>query len=488
MREYTLWIDNQWASASRDEWLTVADPATEQVVGRVPAATAEDVDKAVRAARAALGGWKDLSADTRVDLLHEAAYRMKQAAPELGVTLTHETGRIEQRNRFYVEWSARVFDYYAELARNERGRVVPSAEPDGQLNLVLKVPYGVVGCIIPWNYPILLLAWKMAPALAAGNTLVIKPASQTPLATLEMMAAAFDHLPPGVVNVVTGRGSQVGDALMRHPDVPLIAFTGSTEVGQRLMELAVPRVKKLHLELGGKDPAIVCADADLDTAIPAVAWGGFLNAGQVCTSIERIYVERPIYDEFNDRLAALSRRLVVGSGFDPETEVTPMISASAREAVHQMVQEAIADGARLLAGGEYRAGQEKGFFYPPTVLADCTQEMRIMREETFGPVVGVMAFDALDEAIALANDSDYALGASVFTSDARCVRRVYEEVAAGTVWVNDPLVDNVAGPFGGMKMSGIGRELGEEGLDDFRQVKHVHWDIEARPKTWWFEG
>jgi acyl-CoA reductase-like NAD-dependent aldehyde dehydrogenase len=485
MREFRLWINNQWTDASRDEWMTIIDPATEEVAGRVPAGSAADVDKAVQAAKDAFPAWRDLSSDTRVDLLHEVARRMKAASADLGVTLTHETGRMETRNCFYVEWSARVFSYYAELARSERGHVIPSAEPDAQLNLVLKLPYGVVGCIVPWNYPILLLAWKIAPALAAGNTVVIKPASQTPLATLEMMEAAFDHLPPGVVNVVTGRGSEIGDALVRHPDVLLIAFTGSTEVGQRIMELGAPRIKKLHLELGGKDPAIVCADASLDKAVPAVAWAGFLNAGQVCTSVERIYVERAIYDQFNERLASLSRQLVVGSGFDPETEVTPMISAGARNAVHQMVQEAISDGARLLAGGDL-SSRDKGYFYPPTVLADCTHTMRIMREETFGPVVTITPFDDFDEAIALANDSDYALGASVFTTDARRVHRVYSEVAAGTVWVNDPLVDNIAGPFGGMKMSGIGRELGQEGLDDFRQVKHVHWDMHGRPKSWWY--
>lgn len=485
MREYRLWINNQWTSASRDEWMPIVDPASEEVIGRVPAATAQDVDRAVQAAKAAFPAWRDLSPETRVDLLHEAARRMKAASGDLGVTLTHETGRMEARNRFYVEWSARVFSFYAELARSERGRVVPSAEPDAQLNLVLKLPYGVAGCIVPWNYPILLLAWKMAPALAAGNTVVIKPASQTPLATLEMMEVAFDHLPPGVVNVVTGRGGEIGDALVEHPDAPLIAFTGSTEVGQRIMALAAPRIKKLHLELGGKDPAIVCADAELDKAVPAVAWAGFLNAGQVCTSIERIYVERAIYDAFNRRLADLAHQLVVGPGFDPATEVTPMISASARDAAHQMVGEAVSEGARLLAGGD-PSGWEKGFYYPPTVLADCTHEMRIMREETFGPVVTVTPFDDFDQAIALANDSDYALGASVFTTDARRVQRVYSEVAAGTVWVNDPLVDNIAGPFGGMKMSGIGRELGQEGLDDFRQVKHVHWDMQGRPKSWWY--
>jgi betaine-aldehyde dehydrogenase len=486
MFEYKLWINSQWTEASGGRWMEIVDPATEEIAGRVPYATPGDVDRAVEAATQAFPAWRDFPADARVDLLHEAAHRMRSHAHELAIPLTHETGRMKARNQYYIEWSARVFDFYAELARHERGRVIPSSEPDGQLNLVFKIPYGVVGCIVPWNYPILLLAWKMAPALAAGNTLVIKPASQTPLATLAMVESCFDHLPPGVVNVVTGSGGLIGDALVRHPGVPLIAFTGSTVVGQRLMELAAPHIKKLHLELGGKDPAVVCADADLDHAIPAVAWGGFLNAGQVCTSIERIYVERSIYEAFNARLAAFSKRLRVGPGSDPDTEITPMISASARQAVHALVEDAVAHGARLLAGGSIPEG--RGFYYPPTLLADCSHTMTIMREETFGPVVTTTPFDTFDEAIALANDSPYALGASIFTDDPRKAHRFFNEVPAGTIWVNDPLVDNLAGPFGGMKMSGIGRELGQEGLDDFRQAKHVHWDIKKSPKSWWFKG
>jgi acyl-CoA reductase-like NAD-dependent aldehyde dehydrogenase len=487
MLDFELWIDNEWVPASDGGRRGIVDPATEEEAGSVAAATREDVGRAVRAAKTAFPGWRDLSPETRVDMLHEAARRLQAAAPELGVALTHETGRMQWRNVWYIEWSARVFSFYAELARSDSGRVIPSSEPDGQLNMVIKQPYGVVGCIVPWNYPILLLAWKIAPALAAGNTVVIKPASQTPLTTLQMMELAFDHLPPGVVNVVSGSGAVIGSELVSHPDVLLIAFTGSTEVGQQLMEGAIPRIKKLHLELGGKDPAIVCADADLDKAVSAIAWAGFLNAGQVCTSVERVYVERSIYPEFCDRLAAFTKKLVVGPGFEPETQVTPMISRAARAEVDRMVQEAVSDGAKVLAGGKNDPSRARGFYYLPTVVADCTHQMRLMVEETFGPVVGVMPFDDFDQAIALANDSDYALGASLFTTDARRVRRFYTEVPAGTAWVNDPLVDNIAGPFGGMKMSGIGRELGTEGLDDFRQVKHVHWDIENRPKSWWFE-
>ncbi|HOA23240.1 MAG TPA: aldehyde dehydrogenase family protein [Aggregatilineales bacterium] len=487
MRDYELWIGGGWAGASRPDRMTIIDPATEEAVGSVPAGTAEDVDRAVEAAQAAFRGWWMLPPEERVDMLHEAARKMIANKKALGETLTYETGRLLARNEFYVEWSARVFRFYAELARNDQGRVIPSAEPDGQLNMVIKQPYGVVGCIVPWNYPILLLAWKMAPALAAGNTVVIKPATQTPLATLEMVETCFDHLPPGVVNVVTGPGREVGEALAAHPGVPVVAFTGSTQVGQRLIELSARHVKKLHLELGGKDPAIVCEDADLSRAVPAVAWAGFLNGGQVCTSTERIYVQESIYEEFNERLAAFARGLAVGSGFDPESQVTPMISASARDSVHQLVQEAVEAGARLLAGGQIDSGR-RGFFYPPTVVADTTHDMRIMREETFGPVVTTTPYRDFDEAIRLANDSEYALGASLYTHDPRRVRRFYTEVPAGTAWVNDPLVDNIAGPFGGMKMSGMGRELGEEGLDEFRQVKHVHWDIEGRAKPWWFNG
>lgn len=479
-----LWINNRWTPSSSSSWIPVIDPATEQEVGRVPAATEADVEAAVQAAAQAYPAWRDLSADTRVDLLHACAQRIRAAAPQLADLLTHETGRQRVRNALYVEWSARVFDYYAELARHECGRVVPSGTPSEQLNLVLKVPYGVVACLVPWNYPILLLAWKLAPALAAGNTVVIKPASQTPLATLELMAQAFSHLPPGVVNVVTGRGAQTGDVLVRHPQVPLIAFTGSTEVGQHLMRLAIPGVKRLHLELGGKDPAIVCGDVDLDALVPGIAWGGYLNAGQVCTSIERVYVEESIYEPFLEKLTRCAKRLRLGSGFDAETQLTPMISASARAGVHAQVQEAVAGGARLLAGGVMPEG--KGFFYPPTLLADCSHRLAVMREETFGPVMAVMPFRSFEEALALANDSVYGLGAGLYTHDVRKVHQAMRELNTGTLWVNEPLTDNIGGPFGGTKQSGNGRELGIEGLEAFREPKHVHWDIVGGRKSWWY--
>jgi betaine-aldehyde dehydrogenase len=483
MRDYQLWIGNRWVESVSSETISVIDPATEEEVGRVPLGVTEDVERAVLAAKNASPGWQAVSADDRVDLLREVAQRMTDAAPDLAVTLTHETGRMKARNQMYVEWSARFFDYYAQLARDDRGKIVPSSDPGAQVNMVLKIPYGVVGCICPFNYPISLLTWKLAPALAAGNTVVIKPAPQTPLATLEMVEGCFSHLPPGVVNVVTG-DAEAGRAMVQHPDVPLIAFTGSVRTGQKISEMAASFIKRLHLELGGNDAAVICADVDLDSVIRGVAWGSFLNAGQVCTSVERVFVEASIYDEFAERLAQIAKKLIVGSGFDPATQITPMISAAARERVHATVREAIEHGASLLAGGAIPPGA--GFAYPPTVLGDCAPDMRIMREETFGPVLGLTPFDDFDEALLMVNDSDYALGASIHTHDARRVRRFYEQVEAGTIWVNDFLVENMAAPFGGMKLSGLGREMGSEGLDAFRQSKHVHWDIEAQAKSWWF--
>ena len=479
-----LWINGSFVDASGGATLEVVDPATEEIVDVVPRGGPREVDAAVASARAAFPGWKRMTAWPRAELLVEIARRLRGKKDDLAVTLTRETGRTLRKNRGYVDWSATCFEYYAGLIRDRRGRVIPSAEP-GQLNLVLKEPIGVVGCIVPFNYPLMLLAWKVAPALAAGNTVVIKPASQTPLATLDLHAV-FDHLPRGVVNIITGTGSEAGDALVRHPDVPCIAFTGSTAVGQHIYRLGADRMKKLHLELGGSDAAIVCADSDLDSAARAVAWTAFLNAGQVCTSAERIYVEQSISGAFLERFAALTKGLVVGPGMDEATEVTPLIGRRERDAIEARVAEAQKEGAKVLTGGRRPPRLTKGYFYEPTVLTDVRHGMKLIGEEIFGPVAPVVTFRTFAEALALANDSPYGLGATLFSRDARRVKRYFEEIQVGNVWINDPLVDNPAGPFGGMKMSGLGRELGEEGLQEFQQTKHVHWDIEAEPKPWWY--
>jgi betaine-aldehyde dehydrogenase len=362
--------------------------------------------------------------------------------------------------------------------------VIPSPE-SSQLSLVLKAPLGVVACIVPWNYPLLLLAWKLAPAIAAGNTTVVKPASYTPWTTLGL-DRILDHLPPGVVNIVTGSGAQVGDALVTHKDVRMIAFTGSTATGQGIMRKAADDLKHVHLELGGKDPVIVCADADLEAAVRGSVWGSFLNAGQVCTSIERVYVERKVHQEFLKRARELTEKLALGPGMDPRSEVTPMIHPSERQKVIDQVRDSLEQGAELLAGGRIPEYLPKGYYYEPTVLGHVTDEMVVMGEETFGPVMPVVPVEDFEEAMARANRSQYGLGATLFTSDARKVKYYMENIEAGNVWVNDPLIDNVAGPFGGMKRSGLGRELGEEGYEDFLETKHVHWEIEGGVKSWWY--
>ncbi|MBN1956429.1 MAG: aldehyde dehydrogenase [Anaerolineae bacterium] len=480
-----MWIDGRWADSTAAQVIEVTDPATAEVLDTVPAGTPDDVARAVAAARAAFAAWRQVTAVERAQMLHGAAAKMREHFDELARLLTLEEGKPLPENEEEVDWSLNTLDYYAELGRHIRGRVIPSPDA-GQLSLVLKEPYGVVGCIVPWNYPLLLLLWKIAPALAAGNTVVVKPASLAPLTTLRMVEVAFDHFPPGVVNVVTGRGGVVGDALVTHPDVPVIAFTGSTAVGQRIARLTAGRMKKLHLELGGKDPFVIADDAPLEAAVEALAYAALINAGQVCTSTERVYVPRAMLPQFAEALAERVGRLRLGPGIEPTTDVGPMIGAAERAKVEEHVAEAVARGARVLAGGRRPPHLARGAYYEPTVLVDVDHTMAIMRDETFGPTIPIMAYDTFDEAIALANDTEYGLGACLYTHDARKVRRFYEEVRAGTIWINDPLTDNYAGPFGGMKMSGLGRELGVEGLEEFWQTKHVHWDMEGGIKDYWY--
>lgn len=466
------------------EWFDVCDPATETVVGRAPMANEADARAAIAAANRAFRSWRTATAHERAELLHEVARKIRERTDELATQLTLEGGKPLLENRDEMGWSAACFDYYAELQRNTRGRVIPSVEPS-QLAMVLKEPYGVVACIVPWNYPILLMSWKVAPALAAGNTVIIKPSEMTPLTTL-LFAEIFDHLPPGVVNIVTGYGATVGRELVVSRDTHMIAFTGSFATGREIARLAAERVKRTHLELGGKDAFIVAEDADLDVAVPGVAWAALLNAGQVCTSTERVYVHASIAKPFTERLVEFVRTLRLGPGSDPSTDIGPLIGARYRQKVEEHVDEARSQGASILTGGRRPPQFAHGFFYEPTVLTNVDHSYRIMREETFGPTIPVMAYRTFDEAIALANDCDYGLGANLYTNDPKKVKQYYEEVKAGTCWVNDPLTDNDAGPFGGMKFSGGSRELGEEGLEAFLETKHVHWDFNQEKKAWWY--
>jgi betaine-aldehyde dehydrogenase len=465
--------------------IEVFDPASEEVIETVPRGSAADVEDAVAAARAAFPAWRACVANERGALLHEIARRLRERRPRLVELLCREQGKPWSENEEELTWTANTFDYYAELGRHEIGAVLPPGAPR-QLNFTRKEPYGVAACITPWNYPLLLLAWKVAPALVAGNTCVIKPSELTPLSTLEVAREVFEVLPPGVLNVVTGYGPEVGEPLVAHPDVALVAFTGSLATGQRIASLAAPRMKKLHLELGGKDPMVVADDVDPELAARALAYAALLNCGQGCTSTERVYLPSSRARELESAIVEHVRSLRLGPGISRETDLGPMVDDRFRKRFESHVEDARGRGAKVLAGGRRPPHLPRGFFYEPTVLTGVDHSMRIMRDETFGPAIPIMHYRSFDEAIALANDSPFALGACLLSRDPQRIQRFYEEVSAGTIWINDPLTDNQAGPFGGMRMSGGCRELGQEGLDEFRATKHVHWDFGAEPKDYWY--
>lgn len=480
-----MFINGKFTQGKSTDRIPVINPANEEVLDEVPRGTREDSLAAVSAASEAFPGWKRTTANERAAALHQVAAKLRAHHDEVVELLTKEEGKPIPENEEEVWWVEETFDYYAELARHERGRVIPPGDPD-QFNFVLKEPYGVVGCIVPWNYPLLLLVWKIAPALAAGNTVVIKPSKLTPLSTLKLVEVACDHLPSGVVNVVTGYGSEAGEPLVTHPDVPVIAFTGSLAIGQRITSLAGPMMKKLHLELGGKDPMVIAPDVDIEIAISGLAYAALINTGQVCTSTERVYVHESIMGQFSEKLADFVSKLRLGNGLDKGTDIGPMIRNNFREKVEEQVAEAVKAGAKILTGGKRPSKLKRGFFLEPVVITEVDHSMALMQEETFGPVIPLMPYKDFDEAIALANDCQYGLGASLMTHDARLVKKFFEEVKAGTIWINDPLTDNFAGPFGGMKMSGVGRELGQEGIDEYYDVKHIHWDIEGKLKDFWY--
>ena len=464
--------------------LSVENPFTEKPVTTLEAAAPEQLDAAVAAAQEAFVAWERTPAVERAEMLHEVATRLRARTDELADLMTMEGGKPRIENADEVGWTAAAFDYYAEIGRDSAGRVIPSIEST-QLALVVKDALGVVACIVPWNYPLLLLAWKLAPALAAGNTAVCKPSELTPLATLAI-ASCFDHLPAGVVNVVAGAGD-VGAALTADERVAGVAFTGSVETGKKVAAACLDRMARVNLEMGGKDPFIVCSDVAgaLDVAARGGAWAAFLNAGQVCTSAERFYVMSDIYDDYVQAFVDHTSTLVVGDPMDAVTDVGPMVSAAQREKVERQVESAVAAGAEVLVGGD-RGGRDHGHFFAPAVVTGAAQETDLLREETFGPVAPIVPVSSLDEAIALANSTRFGLGANVYTQDLKTVLRCMREIRSGTVWFNDPLTDNDAGPFGGFKQSGLGRELGREGLEAFQETKHVHIETEVAPKEWWY--
>ncbi len=469
--------------------LAVENPFTTETIAEVPSATAEQLDAAVAAAREAFSGWSVTPAGERCEMLHEVARRLREEQEALARTMTLEGGKPLVENRDEIDWCAACFDYYAEIGRDSAGRVIPPIE-SSQVDVTFREPLGVVGLIVPWNFPLAIASWKVAPALAAGNSVVLKPAEQSPLSAIRLGELALEAgIPAGVLNVVPGLGETAGRAIGLHPDIDCVAFTGSVATGKRVASACASRLARVNLEMGGKDPFIVCADMagaeSLEIAARGGAWAAFLNAGQVCTSSERFYVMEDVYDDYVSTFVAHTESLVLGDPLEVGTDVGPMVSAPQRQKVVDQVEAAVGAGAEILVGGG-DGGQATGHFFAPAVVTGAPAETDLLREETFGPVAPIVPVKSLDEAIALANGTKFGLGANVYTGDLKSAVRCMRELRAGTVWINDPLTDNDAGPFGGFKQSGLGRELGREGLEAFQETKHVHIESEIAPKEWWY--
>ena len=471
-----LWIGNEWADAVGGGTFATANPATEEVIAEVAEARAGDVDRAVQAARAAFANskWRRMNPHKRSRLLWTLADLVEANADELGLLETQDNGKpYFEARRIDVPSVAQTLRYYAGLADKVQGDTVPVPGPF--LNYTLREPVGVVGAIIPWNFPLSMAAWKVAPALACGNTVVLKPAEQTPLTALRFgELAAEAGFPEGVLNVVPGFGETAGAALVRHPGVDAISFTGSTEVGRIIMREAAATLKKVSLELGGKSPNIVFADADLRGAVKGASMGVFYGKGEVCAAGSRILVESAVHDEFVDGLKGLAAKATVGDPMAPTTRLGAIVSEEQLDRVMGYIESGRRDGAKLVAGGDRVKVNGRGNFVNATVFSGVDPAMTIAREEIFGPVAAVIPFDGVDDAVAKANDSLYGLAAGVWTRDIGKAHRMAAEIDAGTVWVNTYNQYSPASPFGGYKESGFGRDLGfQSALEKYTQLKSV---------------
>jgi aldehyde dehydrogenase (NAD+) len=470
-----LLIRGEWTAPRAGRTMPTINPSTGLQITTIADADEADVDDAVRAARDAFEGpWSRFTPLQRQRLLLKWAQLVDQHSEELRLCESWDMGLPV--NRKVPGWGpGDVINYFAGWATKIYGETVPSSAVD-MFSYTRKEPVGVVGSIIPWNSPVQCALWKICPVLATGCTMVLKPAEDASLAPLRLVELLEEvGIPPGVVNVVTGRGHVVGAALVAHPGVDKIAFTGSTAVGQEIMRSGAGNLKRLSLELGGKSPNIVFAGTDLDAAIPMVAMGVFSGSGQMCCAGTRVFVERPIYDEVVDRLATFAAGLRVGNSLDPETQIGPVVSQRQLDRVLGYLDSGRSEGARVASGGGRQTGGdlEHGYFVDPTVLGDAHDDMRVVREEIFGPVVCVLPFDDTAEVIRRANDTPYGLAAGVWSRDVATAHKVAHAIRAGTVWINSYLTLDAAVPFGGYKMSGFGRELGRQGVEAYLEVKSV---------------
>ncbi len=485
VRTYQNYINGQWTSSASGETFPVYDPSTEEVIAQVASSSAADVDKAVTAARAAFdsGAWPITTAQDRGRILFKLAEKIRQNATQLAELECRNTGKPIVEAEFDIADVATCFEYYGGLANKVTGNVNPV--PANALSFTMREPVGIAGQIIPWNYPLLMAAWKLAPAIAAGCTCVLKPAEQTPLTALEF-ANWFEEvgLPPGVANIVNGFGETAGAAIVAHPNVDKIAFTGSAAVGKIIVKSAADTLKRVTLELGGKSPNIFFPDADWEAAVDGALFGVFINQGEVCSAGSRILVEKKIYPKFVEAMTEKAKRIKLGAPLERDTKMGPLVSKEQYDRVCSYLDVGKKEAKTAIGGGRPKQFS-KGYYVEPTIFYDVQNSARIAREEIFGPVASVIPFDGESEAIRIANDTPYGLAAAVWTRDIYKAFRVVKSLRAGIIWVNHMQPTYVEAPWGGYKQSGFGRELGPWGLEEYLETKQVFVNLDEAPIAWY---
>ncbi|HLR72345.1 MAG TPA: aldehyde dehydrogenase family protein [Pseudogracilibacillus sp.] len=487
VRELKNYINGEWTTSTNKDLNKVINPATQEVIATAPRATKEETERAIQIAKETFesGVWSDLTAQERAQYLYKVADKIDERFEEIVELEVTNNGKIKAEAEFDIGDAADCFRYYAALIKAPSGEVYNVPEP--MQTMVVKEPVGVAGLVVPWNLPFLMSVWKLAPALAAGNTVVLKPAELTPV-TAMILFEIFEEvgIPKGVANLVMGKGSVVGQTLAESNDVDAISFTGSTEVGRGIMRAAAGNLKKISLELGGKSPNVIFADADMETAVDYALFGIYFGAGQVCSAGSRILVEESIHDEFVEKMVERAKQIKVGPGLDEDSQVGAMVSQSQLETVLNYIDIGVKEGATLACGGNRitEGALKNGFFIEPTLFTNVTSDMRIVQEEIFGPVAVIQKFKGEKDAIELANDTDYGLAGAVFSSDGAKALRVIKKIRAGITWINAYHPTYNETPWGGYKQSGIGHSLGIYGLEDFQEVKQININLEVEPTGW----
>lgn len=487
-QEHKILIGGQWGLSASGETSKILNPANGQVIATVPKCGLEEVNAAVSAAATAFPEWAGKSIGERSKLLLKLSQLIMANQQDIAKLETMEHGSpIRKTMNFDVPLCAEQLEYFAGVARGMTGETLPVGP--WCMSMTLREPLGVVGLITPWNFPALMVVWKLGAALVTGNTCVVKPPSIAPLTALKLAELAMEAgIPKGVFNVITGPGETVGEALVSHPGVSKIGFTGDTSTGKRIMKTASDSVKQLGLELGGKNAFVVLEDADVDSAVEGAVFGAFFNTGQVCAAASRFYIHESLYDEFSKKFVAASKTLRMGDPMDPATVLGPVAYKEHRDKIEGYVDRAKSSGAKLLLGGERPKdpAMKDGYFVAPTVFGDCTNDMELMRNEIFGPVVGLSRFKSSGEAVALANDTSYGLSASLWTKDTRAGLALATQIQAGTVWINEHLIIFCETPWGGCKQSGWGKDLSKTALEEYTMTKHIYVDLTGQPVKPWY--